>query len=34
MGAATKKAVTDYQKSLGVESSAILLKTLESLGIK
>jgi hypothetical protein len=34
MGATTKKAVADYQKSLGFESSAILLKTLESLGIK
>ncbi len=34
LGAATKKAVADYQRSLGYESPAIVFKTLVSLGIK
>ena len=34
LGAATRKAVADYQKSIGFVSSAIVFKTLESLGIK
>jgi len=34
LGASTKKAVADYQRSLGYESPGIVFKTLESLGIK